>query len=139
MTNKYHYIGCFLPREELFSHADAISKEHLFRIIASPHVTFVFEPDKVDESLFGEKIRIRATGYGNNGINEGLKVELYSENNKLVEMIKNIQVPHITLSVSEDGKSYDTRFLEFHPIEPFELEGIFGGYMRDGTVVCTKD
>lgn len=66
MSSKYHYIGCFLQREELFARVDAISREHLFRMIPAPHVTFVFCPEQADESLFGEKIRVRATGYGNN-------------------------------------------------------------------------
>ena len=138
MNSKYHYIGCFLPQKEVLSYADVVSTGHLFRIITIPHVTFVFEPGDVDESLFGEKIKVEATGYGNNGRNEGLSVKLYSENIVLADMIKHIEIPHITISVVEDGSPYDTRLLEFQPIEPFELEGVFGGYMGNGTVVYSR-
>ena len=139
MSSKYHYIGCFLQREELFARVDAISREHLFRMLPAPHATFVFCPDQVDESLFGEKIRVRATGYGNNGANEGLEVKLYSTNRTIAEMIDRIEIPHITLSVGKGAKPYDTRFLEFHPIEPFELEGVFGGYIEGGTVIINRE
>ena len=138
MNSKYQYIGCFLSQKEVLSYADGVSTGHLFRIITIPHVTFVFEPDDVDESLFGEKIRVEATGYGNNGRNEGLSVKLYSENRVLADMIERIEIPHITISVGEGGRPYDTKFLKFRPIEPFELEGVFGGYMRNGTAVYSK-
>ena len=138
MNSKYHYIGYFLPQKEVLSYAGAVSTGHLFRIITIPHVTFVFEPGYVDESLFGEKVRVEVTGYGNDGRNEGLRVNLYSENRVLTDMIDHIEIPHITVSVGEGGRAYDTRFLKFRPIEPFELEGVFGGYMENGSVVCSK-
>ena len=50
----------------MLARVDAISREHLFRMTPASYVTFVFCPDQVDESLFEEKIRVRATGYGNN-------------------------------------------------------------------------
>ena len=138
MTRNYHYIGCFFPQEKLLSCAESVSEGHLFRIIETPHITFVFEPDEVDELLFGEKIKVKVTGYGNDGRNEGFRVEPYSENRKLQTMIDNIPVPHITISVAKGARPYRTRFLEFQPIEPFELDGIFGGYIEGGTVVCSK-
>lgn len=134
--NKYHFIGCFVDREELTSYANTVSTGHLWRKITVPHVTFVFEPDEVNEELFGEKIKVEAVGYGNNGINEGLKVKLYCENRAIAEIAEEIKVPHITLSVDKGGKTYDTRYLKFYDIEPFALEGVFGGYMQNGTVAC---
>ena len=138
MDRSYHYIGCFFPKEELLSRTEHISEGHLFRLIDAPHVTFVFAPEKADESLFGEKVRVRVTGYGNDGRNEGLRVELYSDNRELCDMIVDIPVPHITLSVAKGARPYETRFLEFQPIEPLYLEGTFGGYTEGGTVVCGR-
>ncbi len=134
--NKYHYIGCFVDREELTRYVNAVSTGHLWREITVPHVTFVFEPDEVNRELFGAKVKVQAVGYGNNGINEGLKVKLYCENRVIAEMAEGIKVPHITLSVDKGGKAYDTRYLKFYDIEPFVLEGVFGGYTQNGIVDC---
>ena len=136
--NKYYYIGCFVDREELARHVKSVSTGHLFRKIKNPHVTFAFEPDEVNEKLFGEKIKVEAVGYGNNGVNEGLKVNLYCDNRSIAGMAEEIKVPHITISVDKGGKAYDTRYLNFYDIEPFILEGVFGGYMQNGTVVCSN-
>ena len=138
MGNQYHYIGCFVDRETLLRCVRTVSTGHLERLIEAPHITFVFEPDTADESLFGEKIRVRAVGYGNNGDNEGLKVEIYAENKKIASMADEIEVPHITLSVGKKGRAYDTIYLEFSDIEPFVLDGVFGGYRQDGTVNTTR-
>ena len=55
MGNQYHYIGCFVDRETLFRCVRTVSTGHLERLIEVPHITFMFEPDTADESLFGEK------------------------------------------------------------------------------------
>ena len=134
MEGHYYYIGCFVSREELFHCVKGISTGHLDRLIEAPHITFEYKPDEVDESLFGERIRVVAVGYGNDGQNEGLKVKVYADNKKITGMAEEIEVPHITLSVGMEGRAYDTRHLEFYAIKPFELEGVFGGYRQDGTI-----
>ena len=95
------------------------------------------EPEEVDRSLFGQRIRIRATGYASDGKNEGLRVELFTNDPELARMAAEIAVPHITIAVGEDGRSVDTKDLAFRDIEPIELFGKFGGYTRSG-FVCTR-
>lgn len=128
MEHVYRYIGCFFPQEHLLSYIAPLGYHHLEQMIAHPHITFAYRPDSVDESLFGETITIRATAYGNDGENEGLKVELISACPKLTKAFQAIAVPHITLSISAEGKAVNTGSLQFHQIEPFELTGIYGGY-----------
>ena len=54
---------------------------------------------------------------------------------KLSALMNQIEVPHITLSVSETGEPVNTRFLEFRPIEPICLTAVFGGYTKEHEVV----
>lgn len=130
---EYKYIGCFVDFHELHA-AIGQPEARLARVIENPHVTFVYRPDSVDLSLFGIPIALTVTGYGNDGINEGLSVTIDTENAALQAMAKDIPVPHITVSVSEDGEPVDTAKLQFTPIEPFRLTGYFGGFRFDGSV-----
>lgn len=131
---KYHYIGIFFNYEELHNKIKMIGNR-LERTIANPHVTFMYKPDTADESLFGEKVKVRIIAYGNNGDNEGFKVELFTSNEQLQKMINNIPVPHITISISDTGKPVNTRFIDFAPLDnSIEIEGKFGGFV-DGKVI----
>lgn len=135
MKRHYHYIGCFVSAEELFRHISSVSTGHLERVIEIPHVTFAYKPEEVDEKLFGEKILVRAVGYANDGENEGIRVEIFSENAQISKMAEQIPVPHITLSVSDSGQPVNTCFLRFCPITPFEMEGVFGGCDEEGNII----
>ncbi len=135
MEHLYHYVGCFVRGEDLFEAVAGIRTNPLENEIEHPHVTFAYKPIAVDQSLFGTPVRIVAVGYGNNGSNEGLLVQLYSTDPKLQEMISRIEVPHITIAVNNDGKAMNTKSLSFGEIEPFELTGIYGGYTMCGKVI----
>lgn len=132
---KYVYVGVFLKKENLMKRIENLGSR-LSKGIEFPHITFQFRPENVNEKLFGSKIIVKAIGYGNNGKNEGLKVELSSTNPELQSMIEAIEVPHITLSISDDGKPVDTRFLSFEDIEPFEICGTFGGFANGKVFTC---
>jgi len=126
--HKFEYVGCFFDYEELKELAESVRKSPLELEKTTPHVTFEYRPEAVDESLFGTEITVTAIGYGNDGENEGLKVTLTSNNATINEMIKRIPVPHITLAVSENGKAVNTRYLDFTNIQPFTIKGHYGGY-----------
>lgn len=138
MSHGYIYIGCFVNRQELLEKVQPFADSRLHKIIENPHVTFAYRPDNVDETLFGKMVSIRVMGYANNGHNEGVKVELSSDDPAIREMAAKIKVPHITLSVSETGESVDTWALDFRETEPFEISGIFGGVTEDKKVVTEK-
>ena len=135
LDQDFRYIGCFLDPEELARKVKPLGKQRLERVIANPHVTFRYHPETVDRSLFGEKIVVAVVGYGCDGENEGLKVQLQIENPRLAKLAERIAVPHITLSVSADGESVNTRYLVFSPVEPFTLTAVFGGFTLSGKVV----
>lgn len=135
MRHNYSYIGCFFEDLHGILEERNLSTGALDKVIQTPHVTFIYRPEVVEEELFGEEVKITVIGYGNNGENEGLRVELATSNPRLQEMIAEIAVPHITLSVSRRGEAVNTKDLEFAPVEPFELVGIFGAYRKDGEVI----
>lgn len=97
----------------------------------TPHVTFVYAPEFVDTSLFGEEVEVTIIGYGNNGKNEGVLVTLSCVNERLMAMIKNITVPHITLAVSKTGAAVNTKFLDFDPITPIRIVGCYNGHIDE--------
>ncbi|MDO4332677.1 MAG: hypothetical protein Q4C58_08315 [Eubacteriales bacterium] len=138
MNHPYKYIGCFVPFQELYDKVNCIRKEPLPKTIRDPHVTFAYMPRTVDETLFGEEMTIKMIGYGNDGRNEGVKVELSADNPVLKEMMKRIEVPHITLAVSEEGAPVDTGKLHFEPIEPIMIVGKFGGFIECGSVITSR-
>lgn len=138
MSHPFTYVGCFVKREEFQSAIRHVRKNPLENDIPNPHVTFAYRPEEVVQSLFGEIIHITIVGYGNNGINEGLKVQLKTDNPALQIMIGQIEVPHITIAVSKDGKPVNTRSISFDDIDPIELEGKYGGYTQWGEVVVKE-
>jgi len=129
MNEKYEYVGCFFEPEYFFEEMKRLGEERLSRLIRCPHVTFAFQPEEVDETLFGEDITVTVTGYGNNGKNEGVKVELCEASEGVKAQFEQIEVPHITISVGNGGRPVNTRYLQFEETEPFELIGKYGGYV----------
>ena len=131
----YIYTGAFIDQKILLGAIKSIKGDRLEKLIEFPHITFQFHPETVPTLLFGEKIYVRVVGYSNDGKNEGLKVEAFAANPLLSDMIKEILVPHITISVSAKGKPVDTAKLDFHRIEPFFMEMTFGAYTPEGVIL----
>lgn len=108
---------------------DHIINSKLSRDIEFKHITTEYKPAKTHEHLYGQKAVFIATGYGNDGVNEGLSVKLVScDSDELRELYEAIPVPHITLSVSEEGKPVNTKDLEFDTAPEFKISTTFGGY-----------
>ena len=128
--------------------------------ISHPHITVVFKPEKPHNELYGRDVFAIVNGYGCNGVNEGYRVRIiprgihgqgdyigcpihsYDEDcfHTLIGLIKNIKVPHITLSVSADGCPKDTEDLAFELIpieEQFIIQCRYGAFVEieydDGT------
>lgn len=130
MSN-YEYVGCFLDYAELSEKVKDLRQNPLQNEKYKPHVTFEYKPISVNKELLGQKIFVTIIGYGNNGENEGLQVSLSCDNELLNSMIQNIDRPHITLAVSSSGKPVNTKFLDFYPIEPIHIVGVYGGHIDE--------
>ncbi len=137
MQDLYKYIGCFVNKQELEEKLSSIQRNKLDISILNPHVTIMYHPDYVDESLFGTTVKIWIVGYGYNDDNEGVKVNLITEEKSYAQdLLKGIEIPHITLSISNKGQAVNTRNISFWDIEnPIYIEGVIGGYTYDDMVI----
>ena len=134
---KYIYTGVFFDLSELSNKFAAyIGEEKLSHIIDNPHVTFTFKPNGIKADLLGESVRFRVVGYACDGKNQGLKVDVVSMPSSLESEYNTIKTPHITISVSEDGRPVDTGRLDFEKVEiPFEIVGKYGVFTNDGILL----
>lgn len=127
------YAGIFVEPDELYSKIQPT----LYQKVKDPHVTTSFKPQapQINLEQIGSSARIYAVGYGNDGKNEGLLVEVEADDPIIQQACDALETPHITISVSEDGQAKDTAFLDFSPLEePFEITGKYGLFTQ-GTVV----
>lgn len=129
--SKVIYTGAFVDSKDLERKLEeyGVERTKLWRQIQDTHVTFQFRPKEVDETLFGLPVDIRVIGYGVNPQNEGLLVEATCANETVQKLCDKVEVPHITLSVSEDGKPVNTRYVGFAPIKtPFIIRGVYDAF-----------
>lgn len=131
---KIHYVGCFFDRTALFACPEARKHPRLDRSILHPHVTFAYRPSLVPRALFGLPVTVRVTGYGCDGENEAFSVAFEEVPENLRPLTERIALPHITLSVSRDGKPVNSKTLSFAPVPSFLLCGTFGGMDEAGTL-----
>ena len=112
------YWGIFVP----------ILGGELERVVVFKHVTYGFKTE-YPMWVHGKPADVKIIGYGNDGQNEAYLVKLpkWTE-----DIYRGSSIKHITLSVSRNGKPIDSCHLEFKPIEPFIVEGVFGYF--DGQV-----
>ena len=133
------YIGWFIPADELFDAVSSFAPQRLEIPVKYPHITLAFRPSEVDTSLFGSAARLTITGYGNDGENEGVSVTVEPSEPILAAQLSALKIPHITLSVSASGKPLNTAKLDFLPVPPCTLTGIFGAFTSEGTLTLSPD
>ena len=121
--------------------------------IRDPHVTTAFRPgvEKLLLGSLGSNADIRAVGYGNDGQNEGLLVEVTADDPAVQKIIDERIEPdetgklrsfpvHITLSIADNAKAVNTRNLDFRPLPtPVDLTGVYQLFCKDGTLIADKE
>lgn len=112
----------------LFIDKNSIPTSKLDKTIEFPHMTHLFKPTEVNENLFGQKAILEVYGYGINAENEGWLVRIKEASEEIKKAFEVVEVPHITLGISKDGKAVNTRYLNFEAIEPFEIEAVYDGF-----------
>ena len=138
-TKNCLYTAVFVDNEDLKYAIKDIRRNRLENDIEHKHVTVEYKPkEKVPAYLLGKTVHIKIVGYGCDGKNEGLQVELHPENDELNEMINKIKVPHITLSIGKGCKAKDTSDIEFTDIDPIEIDGVFGVMLKSGEYIVEE-
>lgn len=125
------YWGLFFEGEE------KMPKGTLENEVQHKHVTFGYLTP-MPEHLLGTKSPVVVTGYGNDGRNEALGVELDPDIHDYHSGGVEGNRYHITLSTSKDGKPVDSGALVFDDLDrPYVLEGTFG-YFDGKEIVCDR-
>lgn len=133
------YNALFVDTEER-AKLLTIGSKHLSKIIAEPHVTLHFRPtaENTYSNLWGGKATLQVVGYANDGKNEGVLVKVKAEDPLLQVLFDSVKTPHITISVSEDGKPVDTAKLDFQLCDPITLRATFGAFVSTGHLNCER-
>lgn len=100
----------------------------LEKVVQNQHVTFGFR-EEYPEWVHGKSVEMTIVGYGNDGKNEAYLVELPDS---IMDIYDGANRPHITLSVSSDGRPVDSWKLDFKPIQPRPVMGTFGYFDKEG-------
>ena len=130
------YEGLFIDSEEL---------EKLFKNEGTflgnrndlPHITFLYKPDgkHLIEDVIGKSITCYLTAYGCDGDNSAFQVSLPDDYNDLyLNKDENGDViePHITVSLSDNGKAINSRYLTYVKLkEPITIKGTFGYWIKN--------
>jgi len=127
------YTGIFVDTEALWS----IFPPKLSVRKGHAHVTLSYRGgvESAHEEWLGEKVLVRVVAYGNNGKNEGLKVELESSNSELQKYLDTLGEHHITLSYARDSDPKFTANLDFEKLgEKIELVGVYGVFTSRGFI-----
>ena len=134
---KYIYTGVFFDFEEFRRKINYyITQRRLDKVIENPHVTFTFKPSSVNARMFGRSAVFRVIGYAEDGENQGIEVEWARLSREFLDEYNTIENPHITISISNNGKAVNTGKLKFEKInEPFIIEGKYGAFTDKGEVI----
>lgn len=148
----YYFEGIFLSYDEVIDAAKKISDEYpRYSVVPKNyHVTTEFLPAVTHEDLYGTDVSVHITGYkfgtvtspedGITSENEGLRVELQSENTKMQELLDSINKNwHISISFTT-GSKY-TEYMDFSDAEPasITLTGKFGIHDSNGKLMLKKE
>ena len=131
------YIGIFVDEDDI----DKIVQNERVCLEKRPnnfHCTMQYMPKdlKFFRDMIGKEIVITLIGYGCDGENSGFKVQ-FPENIKKyflnTDKEGNLKVPHITTSLSKNGKAVNTMNLKFDDFEnPIFIRGKFGCFVKEG-------
>lgn len=115
------YEGIFL-NEDMLKIIHSLEKDRLSLINDEIHCTFKYHPseEEIFNEIVGSEFVVYLIGYANDGQNSGFEIELPAELKKYYINYDDegkLKKPHITASLSENAKAYNTCKLNFIPLE----------------------
>lgn len=140
------YEAIFLDNDEVSNIFNSIRGDEapFDKVTTDYHVTSAFMPESDHKQWYGSKVNVHISKYtiqgvkmddGNMTSNEGLKVELTSENVELNEYLISLNKNfHITGSYKDAAKYTDS--FDFSDGEDLDIDikGTFGGFYSDGNI-----
>lgn len=130
------YEGIFFDEEEV-KKIQAYELNRLANIHECIHVTFIYKPDNdhIYDELLNKEIDVYLISYGSSKNNSGFEVEIPEE---YMKYYNNYDIqgkyvnPHLTASISDNGKAKDTHNLKFTPLkEKIKITGKFGYWIKE--------
>ena len=126
------YEGLFFKKKDILKY----EKVHLPIINDEIHCTFKYKPN--EKEIFNELVNkvynVKLISYGYSENNSGFEIELPASLEKYyinTDKNGNYVKPHITVSISENGASVDTRKLKFTPLQKkITIKGKFGFWIK---------
>lgn len=131
--NKIVYEGFFINTE---------IKGGLEHDIDHKHLTTQFKPKKTHQNLYGIAVVLHASKYAMDKDNEGYYIDRISTSyRELDDLFNALEVPHITLSVSETGKPVNTAKLDFENGCPIDttFQAYFGAFTDEGYILDREE
>lgn len=140
------YAGVFFDFADVEAAVSQKGGATLEKEIALPHVTLAFRPSDEDmrklQGLLGKEVEVKLDKFAYNNRNAGFRVSIVTPNSVVEGFLKG-KLPHITTSVSAEGRPVDTPKLfdgSFEGVNSVQmtntqiLSGRIGVFCSDGQV-----
>lgn len=137
MMNKVSFTAIFLEEDSASLLLE--NGERLENIKSEMHVTLSLGNSKlVSDDWMGKRVKLIVDGRGMSDTNEGYRVILPEEILAMYSQMET-RVPHITVSLSKEGRAKDTKDLVFQPISPFVVRGRMGLQLSNGEIIFDRN
>ena len=130
------YEAIFFDKETT-KYIRSLEKEPLEIEYEDIHCTFKYRPTKEEtfNEIVGKEFELLIDGYACDGHNSGFSIELPKELEKYYinydQDTNKLKTPHITVSLSKDGKPQKTKDLKFEKLpKKHKIKGKFGYYVK---------
>ena len=134
----YLFSGVFFEQDVISQIRKHLGMQGLEKSILCPHVTFDYG-GITNTDWFGARIKVTINGYGNDGKNEAVSVDvnLYDvpKMRGLIPVISRKKL-HITLSFAKDSEPKLSKNLSYTPIPKLVVYGRYGGFEKRHFVVA---
>lgn len=145
MENKIIYAGIFFDLATVEAAVGQNGGVVLEKEITLPHVTLAFRPSNEDmqklQLLLGKEVEVSLDEFAYNNRNAGFRVSVITPDSVVSNFLKG-KLPHITTSVSQEGRPVDTPRLfdesfegiNFVQVDSQTITGRIGVFCSDGQV-----